>query len=130
MIPKSCPYPNCFECENDDCIMEGKDISALLKRKRWREKPDYYRQKQREYREKINENLPHCNECEECVLVKKDKGEGFRRLCIKEMRLIEQKVTNCPQWCSKRMSRKEREHQRYLRRKEAGEIAKGRKEAV
>lgn len=130
MIPKTCSYPDCLNCEHTECIMEGKDINALLKRKRWKENPDYYREKQRKYRAKIRDSLPHCDECEECVLIKNDKGDGFRRLCAIEMRLIERKVTNCPIWCSKRMSRKERDHQRYLRRKEAGVFAKNRKEAV
>lgn len=130
MIPKTCSYPDCLNCEHTECIMEGKDINALLKRKRWKENPDYYREKQREYRARVKANLPHCDECEECILVKKDKGDGFRRLCAIDMRLVEQKVTNCPIWCSKRMSRKESDHQRYLRRKEAGDFAKDRKEAV
>lgn len=130
MSAKTCQYPNCFECERADCNMEGKDINALMKRKRWEKNQDYYREKQREYRSKVNANLPHCDECEDCILVKKDKGDGFRRLCAIDMRLVEQKVTNCPIWCSKRISRKERDHQRYLRRKEAGGFAKSRKEAV
>lgn len=93
--------------------MEQKDIAALLKRRRWNANPTEYRQKQRDYMAKIKENLPHCDECTDCVLVKKDKGEGFRRLCIAEMRLVEQKVSNSPQWCRKRMPSKD-----YLKRRE------------
>ena len=112
-IIKDCKYPNCVECTKDDCDMEQKDIAALLKRRRWNANPTEYRQKQRDYRVKIKENLPHCDECTDCVLVKKDKGEGFRRLCIVEMRLVEQKVSNSPQWCRKRVPSKD-----YLKRRE------------
>lgn len=82
--------------------MENKDIVALLKRRRWKNNPEFYRVKQREYRERLKEYLPHCNECEQCILVKNDKGTGTRRLCIDEMRLIERKVSNSPLWCSRR----------------------------
>lgn len=51
--------------------MEGKDISALLKRRRWMNNPELYRQKQRDYRKRIKDNLPHCDECENCILVRK-----------------------------------------------------------
>lgn len=97
-----CGYPNCQECKLQDCTMENKDIIALLKRRRYALNPTLYRQKQNDYRKKIRENLPHCDDCENCILVEKEKQDGFRRLCIKEMRLIEQKVSNCPHWCNKR----------------------------
>ena len=97
-----CNYPNCIECTKDDCDMEQHDIAAMLKRRRWKNNPEKYREKQRTYREKTRENLPNCNKCENCILVKKDKGDGERRLCIEQLRLIEQKVANCPQWCTKR----------------------------
>lgn len=93
--------------------MEQKDIAALLKRRRWNVNQTVYRQKQRDYREGIKENLPHCDECADCVLVKKEKYDGFKRLCIAEMRLIEQKVSNSPQWCRKRTPSKD-----YLKRRE------------
>lgn len=64
------------------------------------------RQKQRDRRAKIRESLPHCNDCEECLLVQKDKGEGYRRLCVRDLRLIEQKGTTSPFWCSKRKENK------------------------
>lgn len=99
---KDCNYPNCSLCEFPDCKMESKDISAILKRRRWHGDPELYRQKQRDYRQKIKDNLPHCDECENCILVRKDKGDGYRRLCISEMRLIEQKVSNSPHLCKKR----------------------------
>lgn len=99
---KDCNYPNCSLCEFPDCKMESKDITAILKRRRWKCNPELYRQKQRDYRKKIKDNLPHCDECDNCILVLKDKGEGYRRLCISEMRLIEQKVSNSPHWCKKR----------------------------
>lgn len=34
--------------------------------------------------------------------LEKKKQEGYRRLCIEEMRLIEQKVSKSPHWCKKR----------------------------
>lgn len=97
-----CCYPNCENCQRKDCDMEQKDINALLKRRRYALNPTLYRQKQNDYRKKIKDNLPHCDECANCILVEKDKGEGYRRLCISKMRLIEQKVSNSPQWCEKR----------------------------
>lgn len=102
MKMKDCGYPDCLECALPDCIMGNKDIHAILKRRRWRVNPESYRQKQRDYRKRIRDNLPHCDECKECILVRKDKGEGFKRLCVVEMRLIEQKVANSPHWCRKR----------------------------
>lgn len=100
-----CKYPNCTECDYADCIMEKKDISAMLKRRRWAENPTLYRQKQNDYRARRKANLPHCDECDNCILVEKEKQDGYRRLCIDKMRLIEQKVSNCPQWCRKRRNK-------------------------
>ena len=110
---KDCAYPNCEKCDREDCDMEHNDIAAMLKRRRYEENPGKYREKQNAYREKQRENLPHCNECKNCVWVKKDKGDGLRRLCIDQMRLIEQKVSNCPQWCTKRTPSED-----YLKRRE------------
>ncbi len=97
-----CNYPSCAECDHADCVMEQKDITAMLKRRRWAVNPTLYRQKQRDYRARIKANLPHCDECESCILVEKEKQDGYRRLCIDKMSLIEQKVSNSPQWCRKR----------------------------
>ena len=110
---KNCEYPNCDKCEREDCDMNENDIAAMLKRRRWENNPEKYREKQNDYRKKIKENLPHCNECESCVLVRRDKGEGVRRLCVEEMRLIEQKVSNSPQWCKKRTPSED-----YIKRRE------------
>ena len=99
---KECNYPKCSEYTYPDCNMEQKDIAALLKRRRWAFDPELYRQKQRDYRKRIKDSLPHCDECESCVLVRKEKQDGYRRLCVEEMRLIEQKVSNSPQWCKQR----------------------------
>ena len=99
---KNCKYPNCDECEKGDCDMEENDIRNMLKRRKWDTDREAYRQKQRDYRSRIKGYLPHCDECEYCVLVRKEKQEGYRRLCIKEMRLIEQKISNSPIWCEKR----------------------------
>lgn len=82
--------------------MESKDIHAILKRRRWNASPTAYQQKQRDYRKRVVSFLPHCDECEDCILVRKDKGDGFRRLCASELRLIEQKVSNSSHWCRKR----------------------------
>lgn len=101
-VINDCAYPNCLSCTNLDCDKESKDIHALLKRRRWAQNPTLYRQKQQDYRAKMKANLPHCDECESCVLVEKEKQDGYRRLCIGKMRLIEQKVSNCPLWCEKR----------------------------
>lgn len=102
--------------------MELKDIQAMLKRRRWAANPELYRQKQNNYRKRAKENLPHCDDCEFCVLVEKEKQYGYRRLCISKMRLIEQKVANSPQWCEKRTPSKD-----YLKRRE--KILKQKKEA-
>lgn len=111
---KDCNYPKCEYCEHDDCIMDNKDIHAMLKRRRWNANPAAYQQKQRDYRNRISKFLPHCDECENCVLVKKDKGEGFRRLCVSEMRLIEQKVSNSPQWCKRRTGNAEKQINNHI----------------
>lgn len=99
---KNCNYPNCTECDLEDCEMEKNDIVALLKRRRWANNPELHRQKQNDYRRKIRDNLPNCDKCEMCVLVAKEKQDGYRRLCVEKMRLIEQKVSNSPHWCKKR----------------------------
>ena len=82
--------------------MSENDIAAMLKRRRYNFNPELYRQKQRDYRKKISDNLPHCDECDRCILVMNQKGNGYRRLCIDALRLIEQKVSNSPHWCKKR----------------------------
>ena len=110
---EDCNYPNCFNCTKEDCDKEQKDVQALLKRRRWNNNPKKYRDKQNEYREQKRKQLPNCNECEYCVLVEKEKQNGYRRLCIDKMRLIEQKVSNSPQWCAKRTPSAD-----YLKRRE------------
>ena len=102
MAENDCAYPNCLSCTKPDCDKEAKDIEAMLKRRKWAVNPTLYRQKQRDYRARIKANLQHCDECESCILVEKEKQDGYRRLCIDKMRLFEQKVSNCPQWCRKR----------------------------
>ena len=99
---KDCKYPNCQQCDMEDCEMEYNDIAAMLKRRRYNFNPELYRQKQRDYRKAISDNLPHCDECDRCILVVNQKGNGYRRLCIDDLRLIEQKVSNSPNWCKKR----------------------------
>lgn len=110
---KDCNYPKCTECTLPDCEMDEKDIQAMLVRRRRRLDPEKYRQKNREYNARISANLPHCDECEMCVLVAKEKQDGYRRLCIEKMRLIEQKTANSPQWCSKRTPSRD-----YVKRRE------------
>lgn len=119
---KDCKYPNCYECDLEDCEMELKDIQAMLKRRRYAFNPELYRQKQRDYIRRTKEKLPYCDDCEFCVLVEKEKQDGYRRLCVSKMRLIEQKVANSPQWCEKRTPSSE-----YLKRKER--MLKQKKEA-
>lgn len=158
-----CKYPNCTECEFDDCIndrmeagdfeidmyeeesrekrlrkardqryinshkekvnarsrewnakrpeqiketaqawnQENKQRIAAKKRARYAMNPELYRQKQRDYRARIKANLPHCDECENCILVEKE-SRGYQRLCIDRMKLVKQETANCPHWCSKR----------------------------
>lgn len=98
----NCAYPDCLSCKKTDCDMEKKDIVAMLKRRRWAANPTLYRQKQRDYRARIKANLPHCDECENCILVEKERNGRYSRLRIDKMRLVEQKVSNYPQWCDKR----------------------------
>lgn len=102
---KDCNYPYCMECDKEDCTMDSNDIAALLKRRRYNLNPELYRQKQRDYRRAIKDNLPHCDKCSNCILIKNQKGNGYRRLCITDLRLIEQKVSNSPQWCKERKSK-------------------------
>lgn len=101
MMKGDCGYPDCLNCKQSDCHMDNNDISAMLKRRRYRLNPEVYRQKQHDYRKKIKDSLPHCDECDDCALVQAER-EGYRRLCIYQMRLIEQKVSNSPTWCKKR----------------------------
>lgn len=119
---KDCKYPNCFECDKEDCEMEEKDIQTILKRRKRAIDPELYRQKQRDYRKRVRDNLPHCDDCKFCILVEKEKQDGYRRLCISKMRLIEQKVANSPQWCEKRTPSDD-----YLKRRES--ILRQKKEA-
>lgn len=109
---EECNYPKCTECTMPDCKMDHKDIAALLKRRRWAFDPELYRQKQRDYRARVKSSLPHCDECEFCVLVRKEKQDGCRRLCVEEMRLIEQKVSNSPIWCRRRKGTNEQIEER------------------
>lgn len=124
-----CNYPDCLNCKLDDCVMEQQDIHNLLKRRRWSANPEAYRKKQQAYRNQVKEYLPHCDECKECILVRKERNNDLQRLCTAELKLIERKVANSPTWCPKRLSKQERDHQRYLKRKEAKQSAE-RKEAV
>lgn len=73
-----------------------------LKRKRYHDNLELSRSKQNEYRKKVRKSLPQCNECEECVLVKKTKSDGYIRLCLNDLRLVEQKVSCSPNWCHRR----------------------------
>lgn len=104
---KDCNYPKCSECTFPDCNMNQKDINALLKRRRYAVNPELYRQKQRDYRSRIKSNLPHCDECEWCALVRDEKYKGCKRLCIDSMQLIEQRVSTSPYWCRKRGNKSE-----------------------
>lgn len=94
-----CEYPDCTQCNQPECTAEAKDIAALLKRRRYMRSPELFRQRQRDYRDRVRANLPHCDQCDDCILVQKEKLDGYRRLCVSELRLIEQKVSNSPHWC-------------------------------
>ena len=102
MSVNNCEYPDCERCSYPDCVMDSNDISAMLKRRRWDLRPEYYRQKQRDYRKNISSTVPKCNECKECAFVKNSKSGGISRVCILEMQIIERKVSASPRWCKKR----------------------------
>lgn len=53
-----CNYPDCLNCQLDDCVMEQQDIHNLLKRRRWAANPEFYREKQQAYRNQ-QENVFH-----------------------------------------------------------------------
>lgn len=72
-------------------------------------KKEYYhrdleesRRKQREYRARVKSALPVCDRCSDCMLVKRELGDGYRRLCLHEMQLIETRVAYSPKWCYRR----------------------------
>ena len=60
---KNCNYPDCFNCEHSDCVMEKKDIIAIQKRRNYHKDVENSRQKQRDYRDKIKSELPECDKC-------------------------------------------------------------------
>lgn len=51
-IANNCRYPDCVQCDRNDCDMDDKDIQAMLKRRRWDKNPEVFREKQREYRKR------------------------------------------------------------------------------
>ena len=51
-IANNCRYPDCIQCDRNDCDMDDKDIQAMLKRRRWDKNPEVFREKQREYRKR------------------------------------------------------------------------------
>ena len=116
MKTKDCIYPDCVNCDKPDCDMDDKDIVNLKLRLRRRANAEAYRATQNRRRARIRANLPHCDECGDCILVKNDKGVGFRRLCIREWRLVEQKVSNSPQWCKLRENGQNRKYYHYQKK--------------
>ena len=105
-IKKSeCSYPDCLNCPLPECDKENKDIHALLKRRRYKKDPQAFRDKQNEYRARVKASLPHCNDCDDCALIKQANKGGYIRLCVAHRRLIEQKVSNSPAWCAKRKNK-------------------------
>lgn len=42
-----CNYPDCMNCQLDDCEMNEKDIKAMLKRRCWKANPELFRQKKK-----------------------------------------------------------------------------------
>lgn len=107
---KDCKYPNCQQCESEDCNMEQRDMVALLKRRRYHANIEQAREKQRGYRGKVKESLPHCDDCKMRVMVERRTEERTQRLCIMEMRLIEKKVSNCLRWCERRKNKRNGEN--------------------
>ncbi|WP_176731104.1 hypothetical protein [Robinsoniella peoriensis] len=51
-VANNCRYPDCVQCDRNDCDMDDKDIQAMLKRRRWDKNPEVFREKQREYRKR------------------------------------------------------------------------------
>lgn len=86
-----CKYPECSKCEFPDCVKSEKEIKRMKETAR-----------KRSYRNKLRTSLPNCNECQYCQVVKTERANTYKRLCQKEMRLIEWKVTTSPEWCVQR----------------------------
>lgn len=84
----NCKYPNCDNCKYDDCIKTGQEINAMKETLR-----------KRVYRENIRTLLPSCDNCQYCSKVRDYNGNGVRRLCNHDMRLIENRITTSPGWC-------------------------------
>lgn len=51
-VANNCRYPDCVQCDRNDCDMDDKDIQAMLKRRRRDKNPEVFREKQREYRKR------------------------------------------------------------------------------
>lgn len=82
---------------------ENKARIAARRRKNWSENPEKYREKQRDYRARVKEQLPKCDECSQCTKIHCERLEdGFRRLCVVDMRLVRNTILTSPEWCRKR----------------------------
>lgn len=103
---EGCHYPNCFECELDDCHMEATDIKEIkmnivmnegVHKKHKVPKPE----KTTFYRKRRKDMLPNCDACDSCIRVTNANGSGFQRICAEQLRMIGQGVICCPHWCRK-----------------------------
>ena len=82
---------------------ENKARIAARRRKNWSENPEKYRKKQRDYRARAKDQLPKCDECSQCTKIHCERLEdGFRRLCVVDMRLVRNTILTSPEWCRKR----------------------------
>ena len=82
---------------------ENRARIAARRRKNWSENPERHRKKQRDYRAKVKEQLPKCDECSQCTKIHCERLEdGFRRLCVVDMRLVRNTILTSPEWCKKR----------------------------
>lgn len=85
---KKCRYPDCFNCEYEDCIMSDLDLEKM--------------QRQKDKVEQKNVDIPNCINCANCMFVEKENGKGYYRICQSKMRLIADNVKTSPDWCEKR----------------------------
>lgn len=78
-----CKYPDCFNCEYEDCIMEEQNLKK---------------------KEENVYDIPNCEKCEECYLIESDGGGVFFKACKATNRLIVnlQQAQLSPSWCKKR----------------------------
>lgn len=101
-----CTYPDCDRCPFPDCMKDT--INGRRKYKY-----------SKAYKDRTRANMPHCDECEFCFTVQKERANGSMRICSISMRIIADNVTTCPHWCVNRGD--DIFHRAYIARKEKNE---------